>query len=63
MSDFEVGEPIQNGPFDKPERYWYIAEGEQPELRDGRRDSVVFPPRDQKREWVLDPAVMRLAQE
>ena len=63
MSDFEVGEPIQNGPFDKPERYWYIAEGEQPELRDGRRDSVVFPPRDQKREWVLDPAVMRLSQE
>ena len=63
MSEFEVGEPIQNGPFDKPERYWYIAEGEQPELRDGRRDSVVFPPRDQKREWVLDPAVMRPSQE
>jgi len=60
---FEVGEPIQNGPFDKPERYWYIAEGEQPELRDGRRDSVVFPPRDQKREWILDPAVMRPSQE
>jgi len=60
---FEVGEPIQNGPFDKPERYWYIAEGEQPELRDGRRNSVVFPPRDQKREWVLDPAVMRPSQE
>jgi type III restriction enzyme len=60
---FEVGEPIQNGPFDKPERYWYIAEGEQPELREGRRDSVVFPPRDQKREWVLNPEVMRPSQE
>ena len=60
---FEVAEPIQNGPFDKPERYWYIAEGEQPELRTGRRASVVFPPRDQKKEWVLDPAVMRPSHE
>jgi type III restriction enzyme len=63
MSSFEVSDPIQNGPFDKPERYWYIAEGEQPELRIGRRASVVFPPRDQKQEWVLDPAVMRPSQE
>jgi type III restriction enzyme len=60
---FEVAEPIQNGPFDKPERYWYIAEGEQPQLRLGRRASVVFPPRDQKKEWVLDPAVMRPSHE
>jgi len=56
---FEVAEPIQNSPFEKPERYWYIAEGEQPELRSGRRASVVFPPRDQRRAWELDPAVMR----
>lgn len=57
---FEVAEPIQNGPFDRPERYWYIAEGEQPKLIEGqRRASVVFPPRDQKQAWVLDPAVMR----
>jgi type III restriction enzyme len=60
---FEVAEPIQNGPFDKPERYWYIMEGEQPELREGRRASVVFPPRDQRQEWELDPAVMRPSQE
>ncbi|MEP6757440.1 MAG: DEAD/DEAH box helicase family protein, partial [Chthonomonadales bacterium] len=60
---FEVAEPIQNGPFDKPERYWYITEGEQPELREGRRASVVFPPRDQRQEWELDPAVMRPSQE
>ncbi len=61
---FEVAEPIQNGPFDKPERYWYIAEGEQPQLIEGRRrSSVVFPPRDQKKEWVLDPAVMRPSHE
>lgn len=60
---FEVAEPIQNGPFDKPERYWYIAEGEQPDLKHGRRASVVFPPRDQRQEWELDPAVMRPSQE
>jgi type III restriction enzyme len=64
MSSFEVSDPIQNGPFDKPERYWYIAEGEQPQLIEGhRRASVVFPPRDQKQEWELDPAVMRPSQE
>lgn len=60
---FEVAEPIQNGPFDKPERYWYIAEGEQPELRTGRRASVVFPPRDQNREWEIDPAILRPSNE
>jgi type III restriction enzyme len=60
---FEVAEPIQNGPFDRPERYWYIAEGEQPDLRKGRRASVVFPPRDQRQAWELNPAVMRPSQE
>lgn len=60
---FEVSEPIQNSPFQEPERYWYISEGESPELRDGRRASVVFPPRDQRNEWVLDPAVMRPSEE
>jgi type III restriction enzyme len=60
---FEVVEPIQNGPFDRPERYWYIAEGEQPELRPGRRSSVVFPPRDQNRQWEIDPAILRPSQE
>ncbi len=27
MSTFEVSEPIQNSPFEKPARYWYIQEG------------------------------------
>ena len=34
---FEVAEPIQNGPFDQPTKYWYIAEGEQPKLIEGKR--------------------------
>ena len=29
MSEYtEVSEPIQNSPFEKPTRYWYIQEGE-----------------------------------
>jgi hypothetical protein len=40
---FEVSEPIQNSPFEKPQRYWYIQEGEQPELREGRRPPRCFP--------------------
>lgn len=59
MSSFEVTEPIQNSPFEKPERYWYIREGEQPELREGRRASVAFPPRDQKQPWVTDESILR----
>lgn len=48
---YEVSEPIQNSPFEKPVRYWYIQEGEEPELRTGRRPPVVFPPPDQREEW------------
>lgn len=55
----EVSQPILNSPFEKPSRYWYIQEGEQPELRDGRRPPVVFPPRDQKEEWTETPLLRR----
>ena len=48
-------ESIQNSPFEKPPRYGYIQEGEEPELRTGRRPPVVFPPRDQKEEWTETP--------
>ena len=58
MNSYEVPDPIQNSPFEKPERYWYIQEGEQPDLRDGRRPSVVFPPRDQKEQWTLDERLL-----
>ncbi len=59
MSSYEVSEPIQNSPFEKPKKYWYIQEGEEPELRDGRRVSVVFPPRDQKEPWSLDEKILQ----
>jgi type III restriction enzyme len=55
---YEVSEPIQNSPFEKPARYWYIQEGEEPELRTGRRPPVVFPPRDQREEWT-ETALLR----
>lgn len=60
---FEVSEPIQNSPFHEPERYWYIREGEQPQLKDGRRASVVFPPRDQRAPWELDERILRSSKE
>ena len=48
----EVREPIQNSPFEEPTRYWYIREGEQPQLIEGqRRPSIVFAPREQKKPW------------
>lgn len=59
MSSYEVSEPIQNSPFEKPSKYWYIQEGEEPQLRDGRRASVVFPPRDQQIPWTLDEKILR----
>ena len=61
---FEVGEPIQNSPFEEPLRYWYIREGEHPQLIEGkRRAAVVFPPRDQKRAWDEDARILRPSKE
>lgn len=59
MSEFEVAEPILNSPFEEPQHYWYIREGETPEKRDGRRPSFVFPPRDQTVPWTTDGIVLR----
>ena len=56
----EVAEPILNSPFETPTRYWYIREGEQPQLIEGRRrPSIVFPPREQKTSWALDERLLR----
>jgi type III restriction enzyme len=67
MSGFivaEVQEPIQNKPFEKPTRYWYIREGETPVLKEGRRrPSVVFPPRDQKEPWKTDEKLLKPSSE
>ena len=56
---FEVLEPILTSPFKKPGRYWYIQEGEEPQLREGRRPPVIFPPRDQKEEWTETALLQR----
>jgi type III restriction enzyme len=66
MSEYaEVSEPILNSPFEKPARYWYIREGEQPELRPSspehpkRRPALIFPPKDQRETWTTDGAILR----
>lgn len=60
----EVGEPIQNSPFEEPTRYWYIREGEHPQLIEGqRRPSVVFAPREQKKPWLVDERLLRASKQ
>lgn len=56
---FEVGEPILNGPFDEPRRYWFIQEGSSPQQLEGRRPPMVFQPRDQREDWPADDGVLR----
>lgn len=62
-SSFEVAEPILNRPFDEPQQYWYLREGESPEKRAGRRRSIVFPPRTQKTEWELSDGTLLKSEE
>jgi len=66
MSEFaEVSEPIVNSPFEKPSRYWYIREGEQPELRPSspehpkRRPALIFAPKDQRDTWTTDGIILK----
>lgn len=42
MSSFEVSNPILNGPFEEPKKHWWIAQGEPPEERPGRRIAHYF---------------------
>ncbi len=70
MSEYvEVSEPILNSPFEKPTRYWYIREGEQPEQRpcspehSKRRPAVIFPPKDQREAWTVDGTVLRTSKD
>jgi type III restriction enzyme len=39
---YEVGQPILNSPFEEPKRHWHLVEGQQPDLRDGRRRAVYY---------------------
>lgn len=63
MNSFEVPEPILNAPFAEPEHHWYIREGEPPQQRPGRRPSIVYPPRDERRDrhvdWSLADGTLR----
>ncbi|HEX3105327.1 MAG TPA: hypothetical protein VHQ22_12840 [Terriglobales bacterium] len=64
----EVAEPILNRPFEKPSRYWYIREGEHPELRGTeaspeRRPAIIFPPKDQRDTWTLDGTVLKRSED
>ena len=58
MNSHEVEQPILNSPFEPPQEYWFIKEGERPERRKGRRPAIVFPPRDQKEEWTTGDGVL-----
>src|SRR5688500_12101591 len=63
MSSYEVPEPILNTPFDEPAEYWYIEQGKLAERRQGRRASVVFPPRDQSQPWEKATGILAPSQE
>ncbi len=56
---FEVPEPILNSPYEEPREHWYILEGEPPRRQTGWRPAIVFPPRDQKREWDISDGILR----
>jgi type III restriction enzyme len=57
---YEVDRPILNNPFDEPAHYWFLREGYDPELREGRRPAIVYPPREGNVLWswggVLKPS-------
>ncbi|HEY6345582.1 MAG TPA: hypothetical protein VIY49_29130 [Bryobacteraceae bacterium] len=59
MNPVEVPNPILNSPFEEPNQYWYIQEGEEPQLRAGRRSAIVFPPRNQTHEWDISDGTLR----
>jgi len=42
--NYEVPEPILNSPYDEPQLYWEIREGEPPEKRQGRRAACYYLP-------------------
>ncbi len=42
MNSYEVPEPILNSPFDEPQEYWQISEGELPRKLSGRRPAMYY---------------------
>src|SRR5438034_2616487 len=52
---YEVPQPIQNSPYDRPERHWFMRPDVAPNLRDSRRPPLVFEPPGEGRRWEVDP--------
>jgi len=63
MAGFEVPTPILNSPFEEPKRYWYIREGEPPELREGRRPAIIYAPSDTPVPWDVSGGLLRPSKE
>ena len=42
MTDYEVEQPILNSPYDEPQEYWNLVEGEAPVRVRGRRPAMYF---------------------
>lgn len=42
MLDFQVESPIQNSPYEEPNRWWRIVPGETPQLMEGRRPAAYY---------------------
>ena len=55
---YEVGQPIQNSPFDEPRKHWYIQRGRDPKLVERRRDAFVFGRRDGREGWDLSDGTL-----
>jgi len=56
---YEVGEPIQNSPYDEPAKHWYIQRGRDPKLVGRRRDAFVFGPKDREDGWDVSDGTLR----
>ncbi|RJP18231.1 MAG: type III restriction endonuclease subunit R [Candidatus Omnitrophota bacterium] len=63
MSNFEVSKPILNTPYEEPKQFWYLREDEEPELRSGRRPSIVYPPSDTPISWDFSDGILYPSEE
>jgi type III restriction enzyme len=58
MSGYEVPEPIRNSPFEEPGEHWFLRRGEAPEIRSGRRPSLVYAPKDGSKAWDISDGIL-----
>jgi len=59
MTGFEVEDPILNSPYEEPEEYWRIVEGETPVRVPGRRPAMYYyrPPQYQAKDAGVGTAI------